>query len=337
MRAQTDSSRRAYLAGVGSAVSLGIAGCLGGGGSDDTVTVAHMPIFPDLQYYVMESEGYLAEIDATIENQEFSNGPDIVQAMGGGEIDIAMFGVVPAMITIDRGINAQVTAANIKEPMAILTHDEFAPLWAEHGSDAFDVWAEENGEQFTFGTFPQGSVPDVLLRYWLQQEGVDPEADVTITEINGANAVFQAIANDEIDGASIMEPVPSRVAEEGLSYETFRTSAEIMPGQPAAVTLMTDSVRESAVATEFLDQHVRATTFIDENPSATAEIVESGIGMPAEQAQQALAGPLANFVTDPREVEAGTEIFAEFAADNDQTDEQLTVDQIFDYSVYDNL
>ena len=336
MRAQTDSSRRAYLAGVGSAVSLGVAGCLGGG-SDDTVTVAHMPIFPDLQYYVMESEGYLAEIDATIENQEFSNGPDIVQAMGGGEIDIAMFGVVPAMITIDRGINAQVTAANIKEPMAILTHDEFAPLWAEHGSDAFDVWAEENGEQFTFGTFPQGSVPDVLLRYWLQQEGVDPEADVTITEINGANAVFQAIANDEIDGASIMEPVPSRVAEEGLSYETFRTSAEIMPGQPAAVTLMTDSVRESAVATEFLDQHVRATTFIDENPSATAEIVESGIGMPAEQAQQALAGPLANFVTDPREVEAGTEIFAEFAADNDQTDEQLTVDQIFDYSVYDNL
>jgi len=337
MRAQTDSSRRTYLAGVGSAVSLGIAGCLGGGGSDDTVTVAHMPIFPDLQYYVMESEGYLAEIDATIENQEFSNGPDIVQAMGGGEIDIAMFGVVPAMITIDRGINAQVTAANIKEPMAILTHDEFAPLWAEHGSDAFDVWAEENGEQFTFGTFPQGSVPDVLLRYWLQQEGVDPEADVTITEINGANAVFQAIANDEIDGASIMEPVPSRVAEEGLSYETFRTSAEIMPGQPAAVTLMTDSVRESAVATEFLDQHVRATTFIDENPSATAEIVESGIGMPAEQAQQALAGPLANFVTDPREVEAGTEIFAEFAADNDQTDEQLTLDQIFDYSVYDNL
>jgi len=204
---QTRFSRRAYVAGVGSAATLGVAGCLGGGG-DDTVTVAHMPIFPDLQYYVMESEDYLAEIDATIDNQEFGNGPDIVQAMGGGEVDIAMFGVVPAMITIDRGIGAQVTAANIKEPMAILTHDEFAPLWDEHGSDAFDIWADENGEQFTFGTFPQGSVPDVLLRYWLQQEGVDPETDVTITGISGANAVFQAIANGEIDGASIMEPVP---------------------------------------------------------------------------------------------------------------------------------
>jgi len=110
-----------------------------------------------------------------------------------------------------------------------------------------------------------------------------------------------------------------------------------MPGQPAAVTLMTDSVRESPVATQFLNQHVRATTFINENPSATADIVESGIGMPAEQAQQALGGPLANFVTDPREIEAGTEIFAEFAADNGQTDEQLTRDQIFDYSIYETL
>lgn len=329
-------SRRAYVAGVGSAVTLGAAGCLGGGG-DDAVTVAHMPIFPDLQYYVMESEGYFESIDATIENQEFGNGPDIVQAMSGGGIDIAMFGIVPAMITIDRGIAAQVTAANIKEPMAILSHDSFGPLWEEHGSDAFAVWAEENGEQFTFGTFPQGSVPDVLLRYWLQQEGVDPAEDVTITEINGANAVFQAIANDEIDGASIMEPVPSRVAEEGFSYETFRTSAEIMPGQPAAVTLMTDSVRESSVATQFLEQHLQATQFIDENPSATADIVESGIGMSAEQAQQALSGPLANFVTAPQEIEAGTEIFAEFAAENGQTDEQLTLDQIFDYSVYDSV
>ncbi|ESS10093.1 MAG: hypothetical protein A07HN63_00057 [uncultured archaeon A07HN63] len=59
--------------------------------------------------------------------------------------------------------------------------------------------------------------------------------------------------------------------------------------------------------------------------------------MPAEQAQQALSGPLANFVTAPQEIEAGTEIFAEFAAENGQTDEQLALDKIFDYSVYDSV
>jgi ABC-type nitrate/sulfonate/bicarbonate transport systems, periplasmic components len=217
-------SRRGYLTGIGTAGTISLAGCLGDSGAADELTVAHMPIFPDLQYYVMESEGYFSDVDATIDSREFTDGPSIIQASASGNIDIAMFGVVPAIISIDRGIPAKVTAANIKEPMAILTNNEFSTLWDEHGSDAFGVWAEENGEQFTFGTFPQGSVPDVLLRYWLDQNDVDAESDVDIIEINGANAVFQAIANDEIDGTSIMEPVPTRVTSE--------TSPSIHSGLP---------------------------------------------------------------------------------------------------------
>jgi NitT/TauT family transport system substrate-binding protein len=307
-----------------------------GGGGADTLAVAHMPIFPDLQYYVMESEGYFENVDATIEGSEFTDGPAIVQAYGGGELDVAMFGIVPSMIVIDRGIPAKVTAANIKEPMAIMAHEDLQAMWDEHGAEAFSVWREEKGRKFRFGTFPQGSVPDVLLRYWLQQEGIGTSA-VDIIEINGANAVWQAIANGEVDGASIMEPVPTRAAQEGVAVRTFRNASEIMPGQPAAVTLMSDDVRGTPAATQFLEQHVRATEFIQENPEATADIVEAGIGMDAEQALSALQGPLSNFVTDPGEIENGTEIFSEFAAENGQIEEELSLEQIFDYSVYDDL
>ena len=330
-------SRRGYLSGAGAAATAGLAGCLGFGGDGDELTVAYMPIYPDLQYFVMEGEGYFAEIDAEIDGREFTDGPAIVQAYGGGELDIAMFGIVPSMIVIDRGIPAKVTAANIVEPMGILAEEAFQDLWDEHGADAFGVWEEETGEPFRFGTFPQGSVPDVLLRYWLQEQGVDPEADVEIIEINGANAVWQAIANGEIDGTSIMEPVPTIAEEEGSSVTMFRTASDIMPGQPAAVTLMSDDVRERDVAEQFLEQHVRATEFIEENPDETAGHVEEGIGMPAERARKALDSPLSNFVTDPREIENGTEIFAEFAYENGQIDQRLSLDQIFDYDVYDSL
>jgi NitT/TauT family transport system substrate-binding protein len=331
----TQLSRRRYLAGAGAAATAGLAGCMGGGGAE-TLAVAHMPIFPDLQYYVMESEGYFESVDATVEGSEFTDGPAIIQAYGGGELDVAMFGIVPSMIVIDRGIPAKVTAANIEEPMAIMAHEELQAMWGEHGADAFSVWQEERGRTFRFGTFPQGSVPDVLLRYWLEQEGVDTSA-VDIVEINGANAVWQAIANGEVDGASIMEPVPTRAAQEGVAVQTFRTAGAVMPGQPAAVTLMSDEVRDTPVATQFLDAHVRATEFIRENPAATADIVESSIGMDAEQALSALQGPLSNFVTDPRKIENGTEIFARFANENGQIDERLSLDRIFDYSVYDDL
>jgi len=329
----TQISRRAYLAGVGSAASVGLTGCMGGG--SDSLAVAYMPIFPDLQYFVMESEGYFENVDATIEGSEFTDGPAIVQAYGSGELDVAMFGIVPSMIVVDRGIPAKVTAANIEEPMAIMAHEDLQAMWDDHGAEAFQVWREEKGQKFRFGTFPQGSVPDVLLRYWLEEEGVDTST-VDIVEINGANAVWQAIANGEVDGASIMEPVPTRAEREGVPVRTFRTAGEIMPGQPAAVTLMSDSVRDTPVATQFLEQHVRATEFIQNNPESTADIVESGIGMPAEQALAALQGPLSNFVTDPRAIENGTQIFSRFAAENGQIDEQLTLEQIFDYSVYEN-
>lgn len=332
-------TRRAYLGGVGAAATVASAGCLGGGGGGlDELTVAYMPIYPDLQYFVMDAEGYFSNVDASIDGREFTDGPAIIQAFGSGQIDVAMFGIVPSMIVIDRGIAAKVTAANIKDPMAIMADEEFQAMWDEHGADTFDVWEQQRGSKFTFGTFPQGSVPDVLLRYWLSDVvGVEPESAADIREINGANAVWQAIAAGEIDGASIMEPVPTIAAEEGAAVTTFKTSAEVMPGQPAAVTLMTDQVRESDLAVQFLEQHVRATKFIQDNPEATADIVESGIGMAADRALKALQGPLSNFVTDPREIESGTEIFARFANQNGQTDQELGLDQIFDYSIYEGL
>ncbi len=330
----TPLSRRAYLRGAGVAATASLAGCVGIGGTDE-LTVAHMPIYPDLQYYVMEDRGYFDEIPATIDGREFTDGPAIIQAYGGGEIDVAMFGIVPSMIVIDRGLPARVTAANIREPMAILAHDDLRSMWQDHGADALSVWREEKGRPFRFGTFPQGSVPDVLLRYWLQQEAVSTDT-VEIIEIGGANAVWQAIANGEIDGSSIMEPVPTRVANADVPVSTFRTAAEVMPGQPAAVTLMSDEVRSSPLAAQFLEQHVRATEFIGQNPEETARIVESGIGMGADLALEALRGPLSNFVTDPRTIESGARIFSRFAARNGQTDEQLSVDQIFDYAPYED-
>ncbi|OTF05280.1 ABC transporter substrate-binding protein [Halorubrum sp. SD612] len=334
------ASRRSFLAAAGGTATVGLAGCLGGGsGGLDEITVAHMPIYPDLQWYVMEGEGYFSEVDAEVTGQEFGNGPDIVQALGGSDIDIAMFGIVPAMIAIDRGIAARVTAANIREPMGIMAESSFHETFEQQGADAFAAWEEEQGEPFTFGTFPQGSVPDVLLRFWLRDVGVDLAANdsVEIIEISGASSVWQAIANDEIDGTSIMEPVLTIAQAEGSSVEMLRTAAEVLPGQPAAVTLMSDEVRDSPIAAQFLEQHVRATDFIEENPDATAGHVEEGIGMPVDRARKALDSPLSNFITDPAEITDATQVFAEFAADNGQTDEQLSNDQIFDLGVYDSL
>jgi NitT/TauT family transport system substrate-binding protein len=322
-------TRRRVLGTIAGGGLVGLAGC---SGDAESLTVAYMPIFPDLQYFIMRERDLLP---AGIVGQEFTDGPAIVQAFASGDIDIAMFGVVPAMILIDRGIPAKVTAANIKEPMAILTHEEFGPMFETQGAAAFDAWEADRGRAFRFGTFPQGSVPDVLLRYWLTEGvGIAP-SEVEIIELNGVNAVYAALASGEIDGTSIMDPVPSRVTADNLPYQILRTAAEVMPGQPAAVTLMSDAVRGAPIGEGFIGAHIAATEYINQEPSATAGIIESALGMPVETATAALAGPLANFISDPRAIVEGTEVFAEVTAASGRIEAPLTTADIFDFGLYD--
>ncbi|MFB6127912.1 MAG: ABC transporter substrate-binding protein [Halolamina sp.] len=337
----SDSSRRRFLRTTGAAAAVGAAGCLGGGGSD-TLSVAYMPIYPDMQYFVMQEEGYLDELSADVEGKRFSDGPSIIKAYASGDIDVAMFGIVPAMIVIDRGISAKVVTANIEEPMGILAHEEFAAMWnPDDAAGSFEQWEAETGQPFSFGTFPEGSVPDILLRYWLIDEhGLEPGEAAKIAGPGGANAVFQGLANGEFDGTSIMEPVPTKVQENDLPYEYIATAADFMPGQPAAVTLMNDEVRDSDVAAEFVEQHQRATEFIQSNRETAAKHASTVIGeesLPVPTAKQAMDSPLSNFITDPHRIESGTEIFAEYAARLGKTDAELSMSQVFDHSVYDGL
>ncbi|MFA1611357.1 ABC transporter substrate-binding protein [Halobellus rubicundus] len=351
----TAISRRRLLkstAGVSAAGLAGIAGCTGGGsgsggsgGGLDEIRVAYMPIYPDMQYFVMDQEGYFDELSATVEGEVFSDGPSIVQASATGDFDVMMFGIVPAMIVMDKGIPSKITAANIQNAMQILAHDDFAAIWeeADSGADAFARFEEERGRKFKFGTFPPGSVPDILLRYWLAEiVGVDPENDVNITALGGAGPVRQALLAGEIDGTSIMEPVPTIAEMNDAPYQSIAWAGDFMPGQPAAVTLMHDRLREDnpEQAAAFVEQHQRATTFATENPDQAAQHASTVIGessLPVETARRAMDSPASDFITDPHKIADGAQVFSEYAAQLGKTSEALSNDAMFDFGVYDSL
>ncbi|MGQ4555119.1 ABC transporter substrate-binding protein [Halobellus sp. GM3] len=345
-------SRRRFLRTTAAASAAGlaaVAGCSGatGGGSGglDEIRVAYMPIYPDMQYFVMQEEGYFEELSATVEGEVFSDGPSIVQASATGDFDVMLFGIVPAMVVMDKDIPAKITAANIQNAMQVLAHDDFAAVWAdaESGADAFARFEEQRGRKFTFGTFPPGSVPDILLRYWLSETvGVDPDSDVNITALGGAGPVRQALLAGEIDGTSIMEPVPTVIEMRGAPYQSIAWAGDFMPGQPAAVTLMHDRLREDnpEQAVAFVEQHQRATTFANENPDGAARHASTVIGessLPVETARRAMDSPASDFITDPHRIEDGAQVFSEYAAEAGRIDEALSNEELFDFGVYDSI
>jgi NitT/TauT family transport system substrate-binding protein len=341
-------SRRRFLGAAGATGVAALAGCAGaitGGGSSSLseLDVAYMPIYPDMQYFVMQEEGYFDELPVDVSGKLFSDGPSIVQASAKGDFDVMMFGIVPAMIVMDKGIPSKITAANIRDAMQILATDEFAAMWEEHGTDAFSVFEAEKGRKFTFGTFPPGSVPDILLRFWIEEElGLDPDEDVEITALGGAGPVRQALLSEKIDGTSIMEPVPTVIEANDAPFSPIAWAGDFMPGQPAAVTLMHDRLREEnrEVATEFVRQHQRATEFALSNPDQAAQHASTVIGeeaLPVETAKQAMQSRASAFITNPHEIENGAGIFSQYAARLDKTSEELSIERMFDYGVYDSL
>ena len=336
-------SRRQYLGGMTAAATAGVAGCSGGSGVD-TLRVAHMPIYPDIQSHVMLEEGYFDELPVEVETKLFSDGPSIVQASATGDFDVMMFGIIPAMIVIDKGIPAKITNANIVDPMLIMGTEAFAGRYEELGADAFAAFEEENGRLFEFGTFPPGSVPDITLRYWLIEElGLEPGSDVKITSLGGAGPVRQALLSGQIDGTSMIEPVPTIAKRRDAGYTELDWSGNFFPGgQPGAVALMHERIYDGApdVAEAFVEQHIRATEFVTENPDGAAQATSSVIGqesLPVEDARAALDSRAANFVSNPRTIEGGSEIFADWANRLDRTEQTLTIEQLFEFSHYDTV
>ena len=303
-----------------------------------------MPIYPDIQSHIMLEEGYFDELPVEVETKLFSDGPSIVQASATGDFDVMMFGIIPAMIVVDKGIPAKITNANIVDPMLIMGTNEFAEQYDENGADAFASFEAENGELFEFGTFPPGSVPDITLRYWLSEElEVEPGEDVDITSLGGAGPVRQALLSGQIDGTSMIEPVPTIAKRRDAGYTDLDWSGNFFPGgQPGAVALMHERVYDGApeIAEAFVEQHIRATEFVETNPDAAAEATSTVIGtesLPVEDARAALDSRAANFVSDPHEIEDGTPIFADYANRLDRTEQTLTNEQLFEFSHYDNV
>ena len=337
-------TRRNYLGGLTAAGAAGVAGCSGLGGPNvDTLRVAHMPIYPDIQSHIMLEEGYFDELPVEVETKIFSDGPSIVQASATGDFDVMMFGIIPAMIIVDRGIPAKITNANIVDPMLIMGTDEFAAQYESEGADAFAAFEEETGELFEFGTFPPGSVPDITLRYWLAEEvGLEPGSDVTVTSLGGAGPVRQALLSGQIDGTSMIEPVPTIAKRRDAGYTDLDWSGDFFPGgQPGAVALMHERIYDGApdVAEAFVEQHRRATQFVADDPDGAARATSNVIGtesLSVDDARAALDSRAANFVSNPHEIEDGTPIFAEWANMLGRTEQTLTNDQLFDFSHWDN-
>lgn len=82
-----------------------------------------------------------------------------------GDIDVALFGITPAMVLSDKRTAGGVLAANSINGFKLMATTDVADLYEREGPAAFEQFEALNGWKVRFGAPPDGSIPDIVLCY----------------------------------------------------------------------------------------------------------------------------------------------------------------------------
>ncbi|KTG10660.1 nitrate ABC transporter substrate-binding protein [Haloprofundus marisrubri] len=302
------------------------------------MTVGYVPIYPNMQHYVMKGEGYYENIPAEVSVERFSSGPNVVKAFASGDVDVALFGITPAMVLVDKGTDAGILAANSRNGFKVMGTTELANLYEQEGPATFERFEEERGRKVRFGAPPDGSVPDIVLRYWIQEDLDVGEMESVIdkSKVPPAKAV-QTIQSGDIDATIIQEPFATIIGqEEGFSELAW--SGNILENHPVTVLFANQRVLDdSEVAQSLVEQHIAATEFAEDSPDAAATHAASviGSGVSEDLAKAAMESKASEFISDPHAITDQAATMGEFVANVGNIEEPVATENLFAFGPYD--
>lgn len=306
------------------------------------VEIGYMPILPVSQLFVGLGEGWMDEGGIKPELVQFQNGPAMVQAILAGQLDVAHFGIGPAMVARAKGADIKVVASSIVEQISFVAVGDLVPYF-ENGDakTAFARFAEEEGRKAVVTTFPVGSVPETVLQYWLiKQLGVDVD-DVEII-YQGAAQVQQALLTGAVDAAAILEPIVTIAMERVDGAKVVAKGSEMFPGQPGAVLVVREGlIRDHPEVVEMLvESHKRATDLLNGDAEKVSGYVQKYVGggrLPVDTVEAALRNANGTFVADPNFIVPGTQAMHDFQEEIGTLKGKVDIDTLFDTTFYDGI
>lgn len=305
------------------------------------IEVGYMPILPVSQLFVALENGWLTEAGIQVRLVQFQNGPAMVQALLAGQLDVAHFGIGPAMVARAKGVDIKVVAASIAEQISLVASPELAPYFVRDAATAFARFRADKGRKAKISTFPVGSVPQTVLQYWLQKN-LQVKADDIEIIYQGAAQVQQSLQTGAVDGAAVMEPIVADVIHKLKGARVVAQGSEMFAGQPGAVLAVRERLiaEQPAVVQSLVAIHDRATRLLNEQPVAAVDAVQKYVGggrMPKAIVAEAIAASKGQFVADPKRIIEGTRRMRDFQLEMGTLKDKLDIDALFATRFYDAL
>jgi NitT/TauT family transport system substrate-binding protein len=332
--------RRTVLAGLAALPVWGLTPGKGRAADRRVLRVGYIPIIPMTQLFIIEGEGWARAAGLDLTLTRFASGPAMVQALASGSLDVAYVGIGPVMVARARGVALTVVAANIIDQVALVGRGRLVEIMAAAPSprDGFARFRRDTGRPAKIATLPQGSVPEAVLRYYLDEAAKADRGDVEVVGV-GEDQVQQLLLAGAVDAGSITEPILTIVLERDPSARVIAAASAMLPRQPGAVIAVTHEAlaRDRDAIAELVALHVRATRFARTDPERTVRAVAEFIGkgiIDTSLLRKALASDATRLISDPRAIVASTRLLQDFQRRNGTLSVAVDIDALFDSSFF---
>ena len=203
----------------------------------------------------------------TIEPYVFNAGPSAIEALFGGQIDVAYVGPNPA-------INGYLTSGG--QGLKIISGAASGGASFVVRNDSGINSAKDLGGK-KFASPQLGNTQDIALRKYLVDNGfntIDKGGNVTIVPVTPSD-ILTLMLKKEIDGAWVPEPWATRLVKEA-NGKIFVDERELWPPNAKFVTAniiaRTDYLNENPeIIKQFLAAHINQTNWINDNKEKAIE------------------------------------------------------------------
>lgn len=244
--------------------------------NDDVVTlrIGYFPNITHSQALVMKNQGTLESMwgdSVQVSWNHFNAGPEEIEAMLAGEIDIGFIGPVPALNANVKSSGNVVIIANATDAGAVLLSRK------ESGIKTIPDLKGKKIAVPQLGNTQHLCLLDIMDEYGLKEVGNG--GDVTV--IGSANAdIVNLLDRGDIDAALVPEPWASTI-EKQMDVEVLLDYDEVFlnGNYPTAVVIVNKDFMDNhpQMVKEFLEAHNDITGYINNNIETSQKIVNEEI------------------------------------------------------------
>jgi NitT/TauT family transport system substrate-binding protein len=312
-------------------IMLALSGCISPQRPEaiETLRIGYQPSTHHMAEMVAAEKGWWAEDlkpfgVENIEEFEFPSGPPEMQAMLAGDLDVAYVGVAPPISAISEGLDAKMVAGVSVNGSNLV----FRP--------GLDYEGPESLVEKSVGTFPPGSIQDIILKKWLRENGVDI-SQVRIIPMGPGDAVT-AITAGRVDAVFLPQPAPAIIELEGKGRSVL-TAGEMWPNHAANTLVVSGKlIREHPdLVEQIIRTHINATEYSNAHPMEAAEIYSNRTGQDLQTIEYSLQTWDGRWVSDPKVEIPSTMEYARVNYELNYTPRLLTEDELFDTSFYEKV